>query len=84
MAQINLFQTAQERLDVWMYKLLLGTLTPEKTGLLKRELQRRNEGDKIFSALERKILAAFTVEQLPTKEYLTILLDDWEKRNWGD
>jgi len=84
MAQINLPQITQERLDVWMYKLLLGILPLEKTGLLKKELQRRNEGDQIFSALERKMLATFTVEQVPTKEYLTILLDDWEKRNWGD
>lgn len=76
-------QASQGRLDVWIYKLLLGTLSKEKKGLLKQELEKRNKEHKIFSALEQKVLAAFTAKR-PTRKYLAELIDDWEKRNWGD
>lgn len=78
MAPIN-----QDRLNVWIYKFLLGTLGKEKTKLLKEELGRRSKENQIFSAIEHKLLAAFTVDR-PTRKYLSELLDDWEKRNWGD
>lgn len=71
------------RLEVWIYKFLLGTLGRQKTKILKEELERRNKEKLTFSALERKLLAAFTINR-PPREYLAELLDDWEKRNWGD
>ncbi len=74
---------SQERLNVWIYKILLGTLAKAKKKLLKEELERRNREQKIFSALEQKVLAAFTANR-PTRKYLAELMDDWEKRNWGD
>lgn len=74
---------SQGQLNVWIYKFLLGTLSKEKTELLKKELERRNKEHEIFSAVERKLLAAFTVNRSPRK-YLGELLDDWEKRNWGN
>ncbi|OGN01189.1 MAG: hypothetical protein A3G51_00375 [Candidatus Yanofskybacteria bacterium RIFCSPLOWO2_12_FULL_43_11b] len=77
MAPIN-----QGKLDVWIYKFLLGTLGKEKTKLLKEELERRGKENRIFSAIEQKLLAAFTVDR-PVRKYLGELLDDWEKRNWG-
>ncbi len=73
----------QDRLNVWIYRLLLGTLSKTKKKLLKEELARRNMEHKIFSALEQKVLAAFTANR-PTRKYLSELIDDWEKRNWGD
>lgn len=73
---------SQEKLNVWMYKFLLGTLPPEKIKLLELELQRRNKENQIHSALERKLLAAFSTTK-PVRRYLAELLDDWEKRNWG-
>ncbi len=76
-------RVSQARLNIWIYKLLLGTLSKEKTRLLKEELDKKNKNNQIFSALERKILAAFTVDR-PTRKYIAELLDDWEKRNWGD
>lgn len=76
-------RVSQERLKVWIYKFLLGTLSKEKTKLLKEEIKRRGEENQIFSAIERKLLAVFTVNR-PTRKYLAELLDDWEKRNWGD
>jgi len=76
-------QFSQERLNVWMYKFLLGTLSGEKTMLLKRELERKNKTNEINSALERKLLAVFSTDK-PIRKYLAELLDDWEKRNWGD
>ena len=74
---------SQDRLDVWIYKFLLGSLPKEKVKLLKEELGRRNKENLIFSALERKLFAAFIVNR-PTRKYLAELLDDWEKRNWGN
>ena len=76
-------QISPGRLEVWIYKFLLGTLPKEKTKLLKEELGRRNKENLIFSALERKLLAAFTINR-PTRKYLAELIDDWEKRNWGN
>lgn len=76
-------QISQERLNVWIYKFLLGTLGKEKIKLLKEELERRNRENQIFSAIERKLLAAFIVNR-PIRRYVAELLDDWEKRNWGD
>ena len=76
-------QISQDKLNVWMYKLLLGTLPKEKKRLLKQELERRNREHKIFSALEQKVLAAFTANR-PTRKYLAELIGDWEKRNWGN
>ncbi len=73
----------QSRLSVWIYKFLLGTLSKEKTRLLEKELRRREKENQISCALERKLLAAFIVNG-STREYLAVLLDDWEKRNWGD
>lgn len=74
---------SQERLDVWIYKLLLGTLAKNKKRLLKQELKKRNQKHQIFSALEQKVLAAFIANR-PTRKYLAELMDDWEKRNWGN
>ena len=84
---------SQERLNVWMYKFLLGTLSPKETIILRAELERRNKENQINSALERKLLAAFVqtnkepkvylTEEDP-REYLKKLLDDWGKRNWAD
>ena len=65
-----------------MYKFLLGTLSREKKGFLKQELERRDREHERFSALEQKIFAAFTANK-PTRKYMTELMDDWEKRNWG-
>lgn len=74
---------SQDRLNVWIYKLLLGTLSKTQKELLKNELEKRNEEHKIFSSLEQKILAAFTAKR-PTRKYIAELIDDWAKRNWGD
>lgn len=74
---------SQDRLNVWIYKLLLGTLPKERRALLKEELDRRNKEHKIFSTLEQKVLAAFTANR-PTRKYMAELIDDWAKRNWGD
>ncbi len=74
---------SQDRLTYWMWKFLLGTLSKDRTQLLKEELERRQEKGQIFTELERKILAAFTVNR-PTREYLASLLDSEEKRKWGN
>lgn len=75
-----------DRINVWIYKFLLGTLSPEKTKLLKRGLELRNEENQINSALEQKLLAAITSDQTDEqkRKHAAELLDDWEKRNWGD
>jgi hypothetical protein len=74
---------SQERLNVWIYMFLLGTLSPQKTEILKEELERRHRENQLSSAIEMKLLAAFIVDR-PTRRYLAKLLADWEKRNWGD
>jgi len=74
---------SQERLEVWIFKFLLGTLSKRKRGLLKEELKRRHRENQISSAIESKLLAAFIIER-PTRKYIADLLDDWEKRSWGD
>lgn len=74
---------SQNRLEIWIYKLLLGTLPKAKKELLRETLERRNREHKIFSALEQKVLAAFTAKR-PTRKYLAELMDDWETRNWGN
>ena len=79
-----MFQIDENRLRVWMYKLLLGTLTPTKTRLLKKELDKRFLENSTSNTLELKILAALTGNRPERRKYLAELLDDWEKRNWGD
>lgn len=77
---------SQERLNVWMYKFLLGTLSSEDTRTLKQELDRRIRENETHSALERKLNDAFVKDGETNKQIrkrLAELLDDWEKRNWG-
>jgi len=75
-------QFSQERLNVWMYKFLLGSLPDRQVELLKKELERREKENQISSALERKILASFSA--INPRKYLVDLINDWGKRNWGD
>jgi hypothetical protein len=72
----------QLRLDIWIYKYLLGTLPDRETKLLKDELERRYFSNEIASAIELKLYAAFTINR-PTRQYLGHLLDDWEKRSYS-
>lgn len=76
-------EVSQVKLDIWMYRFLLGTLSKTKTWLLKKELERKDAKNDIKSALERKLLAAFTVHGVSssTRIYLAELLKDWEKRS---
>ena len=71
------------RINVWIYKLLLGALSPEKTKLLREELDKRYREDLISNALELKVLAYLSASDRGLR-YLAELIDDWEKRNWGD
>ena len=75
-------QFSQERLNVWMYKFLLGSLPDRQVELLKKELERREKENQISSALERKILASFSA--INPRGYLVELINDWGKRNWAD
>ena len=75
---------SQERLNVWMYKYLLGILSIEEIENLKLELEIRNRENQINSALERKFLVAFIQKGKEPREYLAELIEDWGKRNWCD
>lgn len=74
----------QERLNVWIYKFLLGTLSLEKTKLLKQELERRFIENQTDNMLELKLWAAFSRNDEKPREYFAELLEDLGKRNWGD
>ncbi|OGN08071.1 MAG: hypothetical protein A3C61_01070 [Candidatus Yanofskybacteria bacterium RIFCSPHIGHO2_02_FULL_39_10] len=73
----------QRRLELWMYRFMLGTLSDKKTRSLREELERRHKERKIFSELERKLLSAFTVSR-STREYLAELFKTEEKRKFGN
>lgn len=77
---------SQERLNVWMYKFLLGTLSAEKVSILREEIKRRYKENQIHSALETKLSDSFTNTQTDEqiRKRLADLLDDWGRRNWGD
>ena len=72
----------QTKIEIWMYKLMLGILSEKKKELLKEELETRNKNNTLFSALETKVFVAMTLER-PFKQTLKELLDDWEKRSSG-
>lgn len=71
---------SQRKLNIWMLKFLLGTLSKNKTDILKKELARKTKDGNFDNALERKFAAAFAIDR-PTRQYLAELLDDWEKRS---
>ena len=75
-------QIDQGRVNVWIYKLLLNSLSEDGTKLLQEELEKRNGEDKISSAIELRILAYLTTRKGDI-EYLVMLLDDWEIRTYG-
>ena len=85
-AIVNQVRFSQERLNVWIYKFLLGTLSSKNTSILKRELEKRDRENKIRSAIEGKLLAAFmsAEDHGDVRIYLAQLLNDWGRRNWDD
>jgi len=76
---------SQERLNVWIYKFLLGTLPTKEVLILREEVKRRYQENQIHSAIETKLVDAFTDRtDEQAKKRLAELLDDWGKRNWAD
>lgn len=73
----------QNRLNHWMWMFMLRTLPKKRIELLKKELGRRRDNRQIITELERKLLAAFTVNKQPRK-YLAELIASDEKRKWSD
>ena len=79
---IQMHQIDQKRVDLWIYKLLLNSLSEGGIKILQEELEKRNRENEISSAIELRVLAYLTTKKGDI-QYLVMLLDDWELRTYG-
>ena len=79
---IQMHQIDQKRVDLWIYKLLLNSLSEGGIKILQEELEKRNRENEISSAIELRVLAYLTTKKGDI-QYLVMLLDDWEMRTYG-